>query len=177
MTACLYYTKFPRNVQYITNFIWKISPRRHEEHEEYSNRERRGFLTTDTSIKRRGTSFTVFTDLLPREGAKCTKKWQKNALCNRRGIRLIQQAQCKQAQDKLFVSSLRIATILYKYMHIYLWTSLIIVVFERGLWATESTEVTERIAAKRHIRASLLYSYAGQEMHKKEQKMTKIVLY
>jgi hypothetical protein len=39
------------------------------------------------------------------------------------------KAQCKQAplwdrQDKFFVFSLTIATILYKYMHIYLWTAL-----------------------------------------------------
>ena len=39
----------------------------------------------------------------------------------------------RQAQDKFFVFSLTIATILYKYMHIYLWTALRIVVFERGL--------------------------------------------
>ena len=43
------------------------------------------------------------------------------------------QAQCKQAQDKFFVFSLTIATTLYKYMHIYLWTALRIMVFERGI--------------------------------------------
>ena len=51
----------------------------------------------------------------------------------------LRQAQCKQAplwdrQDKFFVFSLTIATILYKYMHIYVWTALRIVVFERGLY-------------------------------------------
>ncbi len=46
---------------------------------------------------------------------------------------ILRQAQCKQAQDKFFVFSLTIATILYKYMHIYLWTALRIVVFERGI--------------------------------------------
>ncbi len=39
------------------------------------------------------------------------------------------KAQCKQAQDKFFVFSLTIATILYKYMRIYLWTALRIMVF------------------------------------------------
>ena len=64
---------------------------------------------------------------------KGQKNDQKSALFNRRSIRLLRQAQCKQAQDKFFVFSLTIATILYKYMHIYLWTALRIVVFERGL--------------------------------------------
>ena len=36
----------------------------------------------------------------------------------------LKQAQCKQDQDKFFVFSLTIATILYKYMRIYLWTAL-----------------------------------------------------
>jgi len=40
----------------------------------------------------------------------------------------------KFAHDKFFVFSLTIATTLYKYMHIYLWTDLRIVVFERGIW-------------------------------------------
>jgi len=43
-------------------------------------------------------------------------------------------AQGRQAQDKFFVFSLTIATILYKYIHIYLWTALRIVVFERGIY-------------------------------------------
>jgi hypothetical protein len=34
------------------------------------------------------------------------------------------KAQCKEDQDKFFVFSWTIATILYKYMHIYLWTAL-----------------------------------------------------
>ena len=48
-------------------------------------------------------------------------------------FRQAQDRQYKQAQDKFFVFSLTIATILYKYMHIYLWTALRIVVFERGI--------------------------------------------
>ena len=48
-------------------------------------------------------------------------------------LRHFDEAQCKQAQDKFFVFSLTIATILYKYMRIYLWIALRIVVFERGL--------------------------------------------
>ena len=43
------------------------------------------------------------------------------------------KTQCKQAQDKFSVFSLTIATILYKYMYICLWTALRIVVLVRGL--------------------------------------------
>ena len=44
------------------------------------------------------------------------------------------KAQCKEDQDRFFVFSLTIAAIVYKYMHIYLWTALRIMVFQRGCW-------------------------------------------
>jgi len=49
-----------------------------------------------------------------------SKNDQKSALFNRRSIRRFDVAQYKKAQDrqdKFFVFSLTIATILYKYMH------------------------------------------------------------
>jgi len=48
-------------------------------------------------------------------------------------LRQAQDKQYRQAQDKFFVFRLTIATILYKYMYICLWTALRIEVFERGI--------------------------------------------